>query len=407
MQTTDQYRLIFEGPQDDSDETLRNLKGTFIAELEFSVEKAKEIFENTPYQILSATSEGELQSLYNLIQAAGGRVLIARPQTTDDHEEEFEFTFDMEEAEPQQQMKEKKDTPAPVYNLEFDPEDDPTEDEMVKELLAEGDAESKSAMEEKKAEDPLGLSGLSFDEPDHGPNNIIIPEEEPEPHAISLNFDTGETSTELLEEKKQAAPLSGIIEPTSSIDSLGLTFDEPDHEEEEKATSSIIDAEESALEEEESIVPLSESLLMDEGSEEKPEVFLEQDTELREEIELSPPVQELKEVPVSSSLTVESETEESISVESAESKPIPTPKKEVQENTPSAPQTTTTIEEHEHAKYQTKIEQPITNEFSESFDPKSERETRNKQAIIIGIVALLLVGNGYFIYSNFLAGDDL
>ncbi len=398
MQSSDQYRLIFEGPKDDSDETLRNLKGTFITELEFSVDEAKEILENTPYQILAATSEADLHNFYESINSAGGKVLIVRPES-DESEESFEFTFDMEEASEQLTPKKTQEKPAPVYSLEFDPENDPTEDETVKELLAEGDAESKQAMSTPPESEALGLSDLSFDAPNHEPTNIINPDEEPEPEAIALDFDTGETSVDLTEQKKKAAPISGVIEPTSSIDNLGLSFDEPEQEKLEQSES-IVDEEESTLEEEESIVPVSDSLSL---SPEEPstldalEEVVEAETtettsdalEVEQEYAVETQEPEPQQEPQATQTTVESR-QESIA------QPEPQEESALREDVVSEPEI-----------------EPETEYFQEAPEDyhaenvKSDTETRNKQALIIGIVALLILGNGYFIYSNFLAGDDM
>ena len=79
---TAQFELLFEGLADDSASTLRRLKGIFIADLDFPASDVQRFLENAPITIKSAGSENELKETYNLLQKAGAKVLIVKPDKT-------------------------------------------------------------------------------------------------------------------------------------------------------------------------------------------------------------------------------------------------------------------------------------------------------------------------------------
>lgn len=77
------FELVFEGPVSDDAETLRKLKGVMIADLQFSVDQVMEFLSNTPITIKRADNESELQLYYDLLTAAGGKVLLVQPYEND------------------------------------------------------------------------------------------------------------------------------------------------------------------------------------------------------------------------------------------------------------------------------------------------------------------------------------
>jgi len=73
-----ELELIFEGPEDDSDETLRKIKGAFIADLELGVSEVQEILNSAPLTIKKSSSEDALRVYYKALKNAGARVLLVK-----------------------------------------------------------------------------------------------------------------------------------------------------------------------------------------------------------------------------------------------------------------------------------------------------------------------------------------
>ena len=70
------YQLIFQGPKDESPETLRRIKGVFIAELDCSIDEVKTYLEQAPTVVFSTQQEEELRKVLQVLEAAGGLVTI-------------------------------------------------------------------------------------------------------------------------------------------------------------------------------------------------------------------------------------------------------------------------------------------------------------------------------------------
>lgn len=81
---TQEFQLIYEGPVDDSPETIRRLKGVFIADLELSSEEVQRILSEAPAVIRGAADQKTLEPIKRALSAAGGRVLIVTRQGTSD-----------------------------------------------------------------------------------------------------------------------------------------------------------------------------------------------------------------------------------------------------------------------------------------------------------------------------------
>ena len=80
MSDSKEFELVFEGPKDDSPETLTRIKGVMIGDCEMSISDVKEALENAPLTIFRSDNEKELKVHFSNIQAAGGKVLLVRPK---------------------------------------------------------------------------------------------------------------------------------------------------------------------------------------------------------------------------------------------------------------------------------------------------------------------------------------
>lgn len=94
-----EFELVFEGPADDSAETLRRLKGAFIADLELTIGEVQEILKNYPLTIKRAESSSDLQLYAKSLKNAGGKVTIVQKSMQEDFDLNVEPSADDEEAE--------------------------------------------------------------------------------------------------------------------------------------------------------------------------------------------------------------------------------------------------------------------------------------------------------------------
>lgn len=93
-----EYKLIFEGPSDSSPETLRQLKGVFLADLEFPVEEITRILQQAPLAIKTSDEKKNLEHAYQLLHHAGAKVLIVGPSgEPEEPGAAAEFTLDLTE----------------------------------------------------------------------------------------------------------------------------------------------------------------------------------------------------------------------------------------------------------------------------------------------------------------------
>ena len=63
--------LIFKGLQNDDEETIRKVKSAFIAELELSVDKVSQIFDNPPTVIIEGVEDSKLERFKKVLEEAG------------------------------------------------------------------------------------------------------------------------------------------------------------------------------------------------------------------------------------------------------------------------------------------------------------------------------------------------
>ncbi|MCB0330842.1 MAG: hypothetical protein KDD70_14315 [Bdellovibrionales bacterium] len=74
------YQLVFQGPVDDSTDTLRKLRGALIGDLQLHAEKAKFLLENAPITIRESADQTQLIPQLKKLEGAGARALIIRSQ---------------------------------------------------------------------------------------------------------------------------------------------------------------------------------------------------------------------------------------------------------------------------------------------------------------------------------------
>lgn len=75
-----EFELVFEGPKDDSPDTLRALKGAMIADLDFSISEVQHFLESAPLTIRRSQDLSELEVACNKLKRAGARLfIIQRP----------------------------------------------------------------------------------------------------------------------------------------------------------------------------------------------------------------------------------------------------------------------------------------------------------------------------------------
>jgi hypothetical protein len=73
------YELVFEGPVDDSLETMRKLRASLLADLGLTITEAQVALTTVPSTLKTAAVEDELKPLYSALKKAGGKVLIVKP----------------------------------------------------------------------------------------------------------------------------------------------------------------------------------------------------------------------------------------------------------------------------------------------------------------------------------------
>ena len=76
----EQFELVFDGPLDESPDTLRRLKGVFIAELEFTIDQTIQVLQKFPVTVKRSDSEQSLTKYFNALESAGAKVLLVRPK---------------------------------------------------------------------------------------------------------------------------------------------------------------------------------------------------------------------------------------------------------------------------------------------------------------------------------------
>lgn len=154
------FELRYEGPVDDSPETIRNLKAAFLVDLNLPMERVQEIMAATPTTVLTSDSKMEVEALLELIKHAGGRVALVQtiPETVDS----FELTFETDDEEPIQTNEEEDLFDPGIKTYELSEQDADTE-ELIPELLVKQTVGPVAQIEESKL--MLSADDLTLGEP--------------------------------------------------------------------------------------------------------------------------------------------------------------------------------------------------------------------------------------------------
>ena len=191
------YELIFEGPADNSPDTLRRLKGVFIADLNLSVEEVQSILQATPTTIFRSDDKDEVQRCMGALKSAGAKVLLVAPKAdtteapaaTPDSAENgagYVIEFDLNDEAPQPPKEPK------TYSL--DPLPDDTEPNCETEILDLNAA----VLDQSEAAQESDL--LSLDE------EPITPKQSPSPAPDNARQNTKKTPSMLGSSPLIAAP---------------------------------------------------------------------------------------------------------------------------------------------------------------------------------------------------------
>ncbi|NLF24336.1 MAG: hypothetical protein GX589_01585 [Deltaproteobacteria bacterium] len=76
------YALIYEGEADERLETLQKIKGVFIADLDLSIPRVKEILDKKPITVVTAADKDTLNPAYQALLKAGAKVAIVQQQSS-------------------------------------------------------------------------------------------------------------------------------------------------------------------------------------------------------------------------------------------------------------------------------------------------------------------------------------
>ncbi|MCI5064728.1 hypothetical protein MRY87_03270 [bacterium] len=417
------YQLIFNGPRDTSPETLRRIKGVFIAELDCSIEEVKKYLDDAPTVIFSTEEEEALKHMATVLESAGGIVSVAgllqsqsgEKVEEEAEEDELEFTFDLEELTDSKT--EKKSQAPKVYSLEFNPEDSPFAEEEESPLLdisEEGPVENDELAEtitatglslaaeeeEGSPQEAEQLPTLEFDAPSSevsqeasGTEKLLSEDstEEPDTSDLDLTFDDDFEPETALQEKRSLDPqVAGELNDGEQWD---LSLDEESERTQSEISPELENEEESASPEEvveEQEAPSTEDDLL---------IFDLEEVEDREEVEA-----EAEEQPQSEILETLHELEEDVSaaastlasftstVEVGEAEETRSPPPHTEEITQDAPKEA--------------ISPTSSRDEEEVSKDSKERKGIPLPAIASLVAILLLVGNIALFWSNFFAAPQ-
>jgi hypothetical protein len=191
----DEFELVFKGPVDDSPDTLRKLKASFLADLEFEISDIQKVLENAPITILRSTNELEIKTICAKLKGAGAIVSILQPHGEGDldvsetEEDEFAFEIALDDLDPSVAVRRPDPTPSKTWNLDI-PAIDNTEDEEtstpgskydeVIEILSaindDGEADTEDLFKLTEVDEPF--------QPVHSLDNDQDPDEGPGPFQV-------------------------------------------------------------------------------------------------------------------------------------------------------------------------------------------------------------------------------
>jgi len=197
-QSDKDFDLVFEGPKDNSAETLRKIKGVFIADLELSVDEVQRILQEAPLIIKSSDNENDLKVVCKSLQAAGGKVLILKRGKAAEEDSHDELSFELDLSEQYLELGDEEPTPK-VFSLDYNPDSDaPAEDE-------------KSMLETDASAEPAA--------PAPEPNAALKHEE------LDLTLAPEEKLLDLREPHSAAQPVAATLKSISDEDISSLSLD--------------------------------------------------------------------------------------------------------------------------------------------------------------------------------------
>lgn len=267
-----EYELIYEGPADDSADTLRRIKKTLVGELSFSIEETKEFLEKTPATLFTADDEHSLDEYYHILKKAGARVYIVKPRSKKTEAVEFEVALDFEEEKKQAKVFDVSEDVSLEDNLPiYEPQEEEHEAPKVNTkafVIADDDASlehiiSNLSEEENEYDISPKIDKLnSADENkenvhegenfsfDSSPSKIEVPLitepiplkaedpiiEEKKSDDFSFSFDSAEPQERKVETKQsEVTPPQKAEESKATAFDLSFEVDEPQQKEEAKA----------------------------------------------------------------------------------------------------------------------------------------------------------------------------
>lgn len=228
-----EFELIYEGPADDSADTLRRIKKTLVGELSFSIEETKEFLEKTPATLFTAEDEHSLDEYYHILKKAGARVYVVRPrEPKKSTETEFEISLDFEEEKKQTKVFDVSEEAILEENLPIYEPIEEDHSEVSKDSKAFVISDDEASLENL-------ISGLAEEE-----NEYILPsvkEEISEPKKVdkieSVSKEANENQTEspftfddstysnIEVKKEEVKEIPEVKEEKQELEKLDFSFD--------------------------------------------------------------------------------------------------------------------------------------------------------------------------------------
>jgi hypothetical protein len=125
--STNEFELVFQGPIDDSPDTLRKLKASFLADLEFEISDVQKVLDSAPTIILKTEDELQVKAICAKLKGAGALVSIVQATRKDtektegiiDDEDEFAFEIAIDDLESDSPVKKTESTTVKTWNLDI------------------------------------------------------------------------------------------------------------------------------------------------------------------------------------------------------------------------------------------------------------------------------------------------
>jgi hypothetical protein len=232
----DQYTLLYEGAVDATPETLRKIKGVFLAELEMPIEQIALILQNTPAEVISSSDASALEYPYRILKDAGSKVLIVSADGTPFNidsltEEDTSIVFELEDPlsmEGELDFIEQPKQDLPTYQLIEEPS--LSLDSLMEEaaaVIADSRQEEEDQQRTSAGEFKLDIDLSDMPSPTPALDEGSI-ESAPVLEKSASSLDTGLSLT--LEDEEPAERIIDTVQPVASavVPVSGLVLDAPD-----------------------------------------------------------------------------------------------------------------------------------------------------------------------------------